>query len=592
MVMNLEALSQIDTVRNAGDPLWEWSSFSKAPQISISEDGLVARRTISSGQNPAVKTSLAITRDRNRFRVKINHLGHWIGIGLADSNFVTSGNKTLGTQSLGINTGYFWQNTGIHKIQMHGEVSTDVDELQVSDIVDVYVSFELQMVFYFRNEILQGWIILSKQTISEGSLFPCINMSLGTEVSLLNFDYPTLNFQNSPVAYQWKWSLDDRRKAPVILIHHDELIASRGESPKGLNPAVMSSMKFTRSRSHFRIRILSLGKWLGVGVCDEDFIVNNYKTLGTQKNSVNAAYFFQSSGIHRLQMPGERHRDNVNPFMVSDVIDVRIDFDSNRIYFFHNYALQGYLAPTQHSLKENKLFPAVDLSTGTEVQICNDDNPELNMIRSIQRFLMKEDNVNWKRPLKQFPTQWKWDSSDQKKAFNIKIVDADQFSLEAIRDSGGSNPAIMTIEPFTRISYYFVVEILKLGSWIGIGFADLDFLLNGSKTLGQQTSGVNCSYFFQNDVRKLQMFGEKAVIGVDPIKVGDLISVRINFDTNQVYFYNNDLLQGIISCARHILKEGKLYPCVDLSVNTHVAIRNVDCMSVVVSNDLDCFPID
>lgn len=58
-------------------------------------------------------------------------------------------------------------------------------------------------------------------------------------------------------------------------------------------------------------------------------------------------------------------------------------------------------------------------------------------------------------------------------------------------DDEGNNPAVMCTEPMTRNSFYFVVEIVKLGNWVGIGVGDLSFQLNGSKTLGQQTNG-NC----------------------------------------------------------------------------------------------------
>lgn len=45
--------------------------------------------------------------------------------GVADISFMLSGSNTLGTQPKAVNSSYFWQVTGIKKLQMWGEVSTD-----------------------------------------------------------------------------------------------------------------------------------------------------------------------------------------------------------------------------------------------------------------------------------------------------------------------------------------------------------------------------------------------------------------------------------------------------------------------------------
>ncbi len=69
---------------------------------------------------------------------------------------------------------------------------------------------------------------------------------------------------------------------------------------------------------------------------------------------------------------------------------------------------------------------------------------------------------------------------------------------------------------------------------------------------------------------------------MEEIKPGDLISFRVDFDENRVYYFNNDVLQGCIICTKTILQEGKIFPCCDLSAQSEVVIRNVDHASMSV----------
>jgi len=575
---NNTTIHSINNNNNNEKLSWKWShSLSNycAPQIFVTGDGLVARRTTGAGQNPSVRATTPLTRNNSYFRVHVTRLGNWIGIGVCDSNFVFFGSKTLGTQITGINSGYFWQNSGIRKIQMHGQPSTDVREISLGDKIDVKADFDTNRIYYFNNDILQGW--LTVPVLAEGTLYPCINISSGTEVRFLNDERPLLNVDMKPIAHHWKWSTT--RKAPSIS-SKDGLTVVRAEHPKGMNPAVVCTEPMTKSRSHFRVQVKSPGKWLGIGIADERFILNDSKTLGTQRNGINIGYFYQSSGINRLQMYGETSKDDVKPLQPNDIVDIKLDFEANRIYFFCNDILQGYIAPTQNTLREGRLFPAVNLSVGAELTLRNVDNPELDITQKIQQLAMREDvQDNWTRPHKQFPTRWKWGSSPNRKSPAIELS---QNDLAAKRETGGNNPGVMCSDPITRNSNYFVVEILRLGNWIGIGIADCDFLLNGSKTLGQQTTGINSSYFYQANVRKLQMYGEKSISDVAPIGIGDIISFKVDFDNNCIYYFNNDILQGCLQCTKNTLQEGKIFPCVDFSTQTEVIIRNVDHMPYAV----------
>jgi hypothetical protein len=93
---------------------WKWTNSTtlKATEISVSEDGLTAFRPTVAGRNPAAMAHAPLTRRRNAYRLEVTKLGNWIGIGVADGHFILSGSNTLGTQSKGVNSSYFFQNTG------------------------------------------------------------------------------------------------------------------------------------------------------------------------------------------------------------------------------------------------------------------------------------------------------------------------------------------------------------------------------------------------------------------------------------------------------------------------------------------------
>lgn len=137
----------------------------------------------------------------------------------------------------------------------------------------------------------------------------------------------------------------------------------------------------------------------------------------------------------------------------------------------------------------------------------------MELTKQIHKLLLEEDEIDWNAPASQFPSmdifklktsaRWRWDDKQKSKASSIVLIDNNTV---AKRDISGNNPAVISSHPLTRNSFYFCVRIVRLGSWIGIGIADSFFQVNGSKTLGQQTNGVNSSYFWQGNCRKLQMF--------------------------------------------------------------------------------------
>ena len=57
--------------------------------------------------------------------------------------------------------------------------------------------------------------------------------------------------------------------------------------------------------------------------------------------------------------------------MPSDVIDIKIDFDNNKIYFMNSDRYVGIMKPTKLQLQEGVYYWGVNLSVGTEIQIDN-----------------------------------------------------------------------------------------------------------------------------------------------------------------------------------------------------------------------------
>jgi hypothetical protein len=98
----------------------------------------LAARTLKGNKNPVVLTTNPFNKQCYQFRIQVTKLGSWIGVGVAELTVTLSGSRTVGTQEHCINSGYFWQNTGINVIKMHGEPNA----IQANPI-KVYISYIL-----------------------------------------------------------------------------------------------------------------------------------------------------------------------------------------------------------------------------------------------------------------------------------------------------------------------------------------------------------------------------------------------------------------------------------------------------------------
>eukprot|EP01117_Protostelium_nocturnum_P007256 TRINITY_DN2595_c0_g1_i1.p1 TRINITY_DN2595_c0_g1~~TRINITY_DN2595_c0_g1_i1.p1 ORF type:complete len:319 (-),score=82.87 TRINITY_DN2595_c0_g1_i1:55-1011(-) len=166
--------------------------------------------------------------------------------------------------------------------------------------------------------------------------------------------------------HNWKWDTKCKWKSTSIVVSQDGTVASRNQS-QGSNPAILTSHPLTRIKDSFEIEIRKRGDWIGIGIADRKFKVNNAATLGTQSHCVNSAFFCQDSTL--IQMQGCQDKVNIeNKLALGDRIKVRICFDTSTIYYYRNGTLEGELV-SPVAFEEDKIFPTANLSFNSEVAL-------------------------------------------------------------------------------------------------------------------------------------------------------------------------------------------------------------------------------
>ena len=70
---------------------------------------------------------------------------------------------------------------------------------------------------------------------------------------------------------------------------------------RGSNPAVMASRPLNNVRNTFAVKIESRGEWIGIGFCDDRFVLHEGSTLGTQTTCINGSFFCQDNTTLRIQ---------------------------------------------------------------------------------------------------------------------------------------------------------------------------------------------------------------------------------------------------------------------------------------------------
>jgi len=164
---------------------------------------------------------------------------------------------------------------------------------------------------------------------------------------------------------------------------------------------------------------------------------------------------------------------------------------------------------------------------------------------------------------------WKWSNSLEKKAPTIQLENDDKIASRL--DPEGSNPAVLSNSPLTRYKNFYEVRLQQRGQWVGIGIADSKFIIHHSSTLGTQKGGINSAFFCQ-DTTILQLSTCNDVIQIHKkLKEDDRIRVEINFNENSITYCRNGSYEGkLVSSVP--FKEGELFPCINLSKNTRIAL--------------------
>jgi len=165
---------------------WKWdnSPQKKAPTIQLYDDGRTASRTQTTGSNPAVLSASAFTKIKNSFEVRIQTRGVWIGVGVADMKFVLHHSSTLGTQTAGLNSAFFCQDSTLLQLNTCKENVHVAKRLEAGDRIKVEVNFDDNTIVYLRNGTFEGKL-KSSVPMKEGEIFPCCNLSYGSTITLL-----------------------------------------------------------------------------------------------------------------------------------------------------------------------------------------------------------------------------------------------------------------------------------------------------------------------------------------------------------------------------------------------------------------------
>jgi len=168
----------------------------------------------------------------------------------------------------------------------------------------------------------------------------------------------------------WKWDTSPSKRAEVVEVEpKHQRIASRPTN-NGSNPAVLATHPLTSARSSFEVEVIKRGNWLGVGFCDDRFVLFDGPTLGTQTGCVNSSFFCQDSTT--LRISGNKEKIALNKKIEGgDRIKVKVDFKAGDIYYYRNGSLEGILH-AEVPLKESRLFPCVNVSHGTVISFVND----------------------------------------------------------------------------------------------------------------------------------------------------------------------------------------------------------------------------
>jgi hypothetical protein len=90
---------------------------------------------------------------------------------------------------------------------------------------------------------------------------------------------------------QWKWGISNGFKAEAIVVDKYGLTCSR-ITTEGRNPSVKTTEPLTRRKPNFRVQIVKLGPWVGVG----KFLVK-YRTFCSKSPYWNSLFWVSEIAV-------------------------------------------------------------------------------------------------------------------------------------------------------------------------------------------------------------------------------------------------------------------------------------------------------
>jgi hypothetical protein len=127
------------------------------------------------------------------------------------------------------------------------------------------------------------------------------------------------------------------------------------KSPSETIFGVIASEDLTKNNNTFRIKVCKMGTFLAIGIAEKSISLACTEAVGLQQNVLSCGYTSTNRESHismkDLSKPAKRIQKD-------DVIDVLVDFDSQRVCFWRNATLEGVIQ-SRFPLDEGVYRPTV-----------------------------------------------------------------------------------------------------------------------------------------------------------------------------------------------------------------------------------------
>ena len=201
--------------------------------------------------------------------------------------------------------------------------------------------------------------------------------------------------------------------------------------------------------------------------------------------------------------------------------------------------------------------------------LCIDDNVWLHKVNILNNY---DKTIKVRSPIYKYYQElvkWSW--------YNLlPSIEISNEGLTVMRTKKENltNPVIRTRQSLTGENNWYRVKILQRGTWIGIGICNNNYIWRDGPTLGQQRKSINCAIFCQDSTLIQGYDGKNRCNDISlqqKLMVNDYITVIVDFKSNEVKYYQNDIYRGSV-IFKNLLVNGPIYPCVNLSYDTKIQL--------------------